>query len=252
MKKTLSTIVLASALLLGTVAPIAAHADGLSGSTNGSVTFTKPADQTTPVDPNNPDTPSVTPGDNGGTTPSGPLTFLYVTKTLDFGTHETSTTGAQTFTAGTNAATDSKPGSISTTTFSGMTANPNFVTEVSDTRASNAGWEVDMSATNFTDGTHNLTGASLNFNTDQNATVKNSATTDTTGISQPKASAKLGTTTAVPVYTAAKGSGAGTTSFQVDPNNISLSAIPANVTVTGDSTTYSGTLNWTLAALPES
>jgi len=109
-----------------------------------------------------------------------------------------------------------------------------------------------LTASDFTDGTHNLTGASLDFNADQGKAITNSSDSSATGISQQKASAKLGSAEAQPVYTAAKGSGAGSTAFQLDPNNISLSAIPANVTVTGDSTTYSGTLNWTLAALPES
>jgi len=114
MKKTLSTIVLASALLLGTVAPVAANADTTTdpapATTAGSVTFTKPAAVTTPVDPNDPGTTSVTPGDNGGAKPSGDLTFLYVTKTLDFGTHATSTGAKQTFTAGTNEALTARLG----------------------------------------------------------------------------------------------------------------------------------------------
>ncbi|WP_261809316.1 WxL domain-containing protein [Levilactobacillus humaensis] len=249
MKKTVSSILLASALLLGSIAPVVANADAASstGTTKGSVTFTKPEPVTTPVDPANPGTPSTTPGDNGGTTPSGDLTFLYVTKTLDFGTHETSTSNKQSFTAATNS--DGKSGSISTTTFAGTTANPNFVTEVSDTRATNAGWKVQLSADNFTDGTNNLTGAVLNFNAKSGLAVTNSVSAD--GITQENAAPVLGSGSAVDVYNAAKGSGAGSTAFQLDPSNISLSNIPANVTVTGDSTTYSGNLNWTLASTPE-
>lgn len=250
MKKTVSSILLASALLLGSIAPVVANAadTGTTGTTNGSVTFTKPAPVTTPVDPNNPDNPSTSKDDHGGTTPSGDLTFLYVTKTLDFGTHQTSTSDKQSFTAAAN--TDKNDGSISTTTFAGTTANPNFVTEVSDTRATNAGWKVQLTADNFTDGTHNLEGAVLNFNAKSGLPITNSVNPD--GITQQNAAPVLGGTSAVDVYDAAKGSGAGSTAFQLDPSNISLSNIPANVTVTDSSTTYSGNLNWTLAALPES
>lgn len=246
MKKTVSSILLASALLLGSIAPVVANADGTVGTTNGSVTFTKPKPTTTPVDPDNPDNPSVNPDDHGGTTPSGDLTFLYVTPTIDFGTHETSTTGKQAFTAATNS--DNNSGKIATTTF-GKAVNPNFVTEVSDTRATNAGWKVQLSAANFTDGTHNLTGAVLNFNAASGLGITNSV--DASGITQVNANPALGSGSAVDVYTAAKGSGAGSTAFQLDPSNISLSNIPANVSVSGASTTYSGNLNWTLAALPE-
>ena len=186
MKKTLSTIVLASALLLGTVAPVAAHAaavDGTKGTTETHATFTAPDNKTNPVDPNKPDTDaggSATDpkGNNGATNSDGPLSFLYVTKDMAFKSVQAVTTATQ---------PDIDVDKISTDTFSAATdaqANPNFVTEISDTRASNAGWSVSVSSSPMTDKDTNvaLKGATVDFNgAGDTTTIKNSGIRGATG-----------------------------------------------------------------------
>jgi len=244
MKKTLSTIVLASALLLGTVAPVAANAaavDGTSGHTTTSAKFTKPEDQTAPVDPTDPTKPVTTDpdsGDHGGATTNGDLTFLYVSPKIDFGSNATETT-----TAGAKAQVI-KADSITTQAFGTGTPNADFVTEVADTRGSNAGWQVKASATPLTSGSNALNGAVINLNakTQPVASIVNSASSTVTGANA--AVATDGSTTTV--YSAAAGQGAGTTAMSLSKDNITLSSLPANIA----EGTYAGTLNWTLDNTP--
>ncbi|WP_164511325.1 WxL domain-containing protein [Levilactobacillus mulengensis] len=252
MKKTLSTIVLASALLLGTVAPVAAHADavtGTSGTTDTHATFTAPTNKTNPVDPNKPDTDaggSAT-DNNGATNNDGPLSFLYVTKNMAFQSVQAVTSATQ---------PDIAVDKISTDTFSSATdaqANPNFVTEISDTRATNAGWSVSVSSSPMTDKDTNvsLKGATVDFNGAGATTIKNSgdaadASGNSAGISANTVSVPTTTATAQTIYNAEKGSGAGSTSFQLDPTNIKLANVGGN-TAAG---TYDGTLTWALSDTP--
>ncbi|AYM01822.1 WxL domain-containing protein [Levilactobacillus yiduensis] len=243
MKKTVSSILLASALLLGTVAPVAANAatvTGTSGSTKTQAAFTAPDSVTTPVDPNNPDTSST--GDNGGngaTTSEGGLTFLYVTDSIDFGSAKAVTTKTQSLDVDT----------ISTGSFTAdKTINSNFVTELSDTRGSNAGWHVTVSSSPMVNAkdtdanTNTLKGATVDF--DGPTTIKNSASAD--GISANTVSVPTETGAAQTIYQAAADNGAGQTSFQLAPTNIKLNNIGPN-TNTG---TYNGSLTWTLDDAP--
>ncbi|MFD1454324.1 WxL domain-containing protein [Levilactobacillus lanxiensis] len=246
MKKTLSTIVLASALLLGTVAPVAANAatvDGTSGTTKTTAAFTAPKPVTTPVDPDNPDTPST--GDNGGngaTTGDGNLTFLYVTDALDFGSAESVSNNTQSLDLS----------SLSTGSFTdAKVANTNFVTEISDTRGTNAGWAVSLSSTPMTNAqdkdanTNTLKGATVDFNGGGDVTkISNKAST--TGITANTVSVPTESATAKTIYQASADNGAGQTAFQLDPSNIKLANVGPN-TKTG---TYNGTLNWTLSDTP--
>jgi len=246
MKKTLSTIVLASALLLGTVAPVAANAatvDGTGGTTKTTAAFTAPKAVTTPVDPDNPDKPST--GDNGGngaTTGSGNLTFLYVTDALDFGSAQSVTSNTQSLDLS----------SLSTGSFTDAKVdNANFVTEISDTRGTNAGWSVSLSSTPMTNSadsdvnTKTLKGATVDFNGGNEITkISNSAST--TGITANTVSVPTETAMAKTIYQASADNGAGQTAFQLAPTNIKLANVGPN-TKTG---TYNGTLNWTLSDTP--
>lgn len=276
MKKTVSSILLASALLLGAIAPVTANAattdtgTGLSGTTNSTVTFAKPSDVTTPVDPTDPSKP-VTPTDpnnpNGGTTPSGDLTFLYVSDSIAFGSAEnpiqSQTSGVQNVSDGSDNGKDSTgtalPANTVSVTNKGINTNKTLLTEVSDTRGSNHGWIVSVGSSVLKGqdsngkAIGNLDGAAFDLK-GSTSTITNSATTEgitgedtntsnsngTTGI------AADGTTTHT-IYTAAEGHGAGSTAMQLDPKNTVLS-VPANVTAG----TYSGTLTWTLADTPAS
>jgi len=247
MKKTLSTIVLASALLLGTVAPVAANAatvDGTSGTTKTTAAFTAPDPVKTPVDPDNPDTPSTgTNEGNGATTGDGNLTFLYVTNALDFGSAKSVSSNTQSLDLS----------SLSTDKFTSAATEPNknFVTEISDTRGTNAGWAVSLSSTPMTNSqdadvnTNTLKGATVDFNGGGNVTkITNEAST--TGITANTVSVPTETATAKTIYQASADNGAGQTAFQLDPSNIKLANVGPN-TKTG---TYSGTLNWTLSDTP--
>lgn len=246
MKKTLSSIVLASALLFGAMAPVTANAAETdvtpsTGSTTGSIMFTKPASTTEPVDPSNPDKPGGNTDDNGGAKPGSDadLTFLYVSPSMDFGSNvvnQTTASKTQTY----------NPKTITTTAFPTGTADTNkLVTEVSDTRGTNAGWNVSVGSTELKAGDDVISGAQLNLAGD-NATIKNSADSVATG--QP-ANLTTGGDVAT-IYDAKTGIGAGATAMQLNPSDIVLTNIPANVKATEAGTTYTATLNWTLNNTP--
>ena len=249
MKKSLSSLVLAGALLLGAVAPVTANAAATpsTGKTTTTVEFSKPTAPVTPVDPNNPDKPVTTDpgkGDNGGATdPSkaGDLAFLYVSKGINFGTHQSVTTTTEA------AGQSFKAESVDSQDFGTGTPNANLVTEVSDARGTNAGWEVSVTASDLTgDNGSSITGASLQLNGDTtNAANKVVNTADDTITSNNKTLTTGGS--AEMLYSAAEGHGAGTTAMQIAPGNISLSSLPVNV----KAGTYTGTLNWTLGDTPE-
>ncbi|KRO04626.1 hypothetical protein IV54_GL001032 [Levilactobacillus paucivorans] len=246
MKKTVSSILLASALLLGSVAPVVANAASVptSGTTNATAKFEAPDPVTKPVDPNDPSKPATgTQTGNGATTGDGNLTFLYVTNNLDFGSSKSVTSGSQDVKGQTT---------ITPEAFSDGTTNSNFVTEISDTRGSNAGWSVQVSSSKMVDksnsdtNTNFLKGATIDFNGGAGATtIKNSADA-TTGLSANSVKVSTIDGSTQTIYGAATDSGAGQTTFQLDPSNIQLSSVGAT-TNTG---TYSGTLTWALSDTP--
>jgi hypothetical protein len=259
MKKTLSTIVLASALLLGTVAPVAANADSTDPSTGNTATHVKidaPANMTNPVDPTDPSNPATNttnpddntnpsnPADNGANV-SGPLTFLYVTKDMTFDETTSSISKAQTIPVKT----------ITESTFlTGGTANPNFITEVGDSRGTNAGWSVQVKSSQMTnENSAVLKGATVDFGTgtagseNTDTIVTNSA--KDTGITANNVSLSTdGTSNPTTIYTAAADHGAGATAFQLATDKISL----GNVAPNAKSGTYSGNLTWSLTNTPTS
>lgn len=270
MKKTVSSILLASALLLGTIAPVTANAadatvTGNAGTTSGTVTFQKPDATTTPVDPDNPDKPGNggDNGDHGGVTPGGDadLTFLYVSPDMDFGTTKTTATvdsnNKATVVAkdGTVSAQELHPEKITSTVLADQTTNPKLVTEVSDTRGTNAGWQVTVKSSALTseagdklDGaTITLNGDTSNNNANSKTIIKNTADSLATGA---KAVLNTGAQTSTPIYTAA-GVGAGTTAMQLDASDITLGSLPANIKASEAGTAYTGTLDWTLSATPQ-
>ena len=260
MKKTVSSILLASALLLGAIAPVTANAADTtpvtnSGTTTSTVHFTKPDTTTDPVDPDNPGTTSpVDPtdpnGGNGGATPSGDLTFLYISNGIDFGSAATplksQTSGTtQEISNGSKNADGSTNIVTVTNANKALAANKNLITEVADTRGSNAGWTVTVNSSALTDTKAGaLKGATLDLNGSA-ATVKNSAVADGSSIDKAD-TGKLATDgTPGTIYSAKTGFGAGTTSMQLDPADVTLT-VPTNV----ETGTYTGQLNWTLSDTP--
>ncbi|MFD1421473.1 WxL domain-containing protein [Lactiplantibacillus songbeiensis] len=252
MNKSVSSLVLVGALALGSVLPLTAHAEKVtatSGETTSDVTFEAPENVVNPVDPNNPGTTVTDPDgtkDPGGATvdPTGPLSFLYVSPAISFGSQKAVSSNTQDIT---NA---DKPGQIKVTSqkFNGTDANTNLVTEVSDTRGTNVGWNVQVSSTPLTlkGATDVLKGATINLGANDTAknTVNNSG--DPTGIDGQDAALSTKDGNAATIYTAAKDAGAGQTAFQLSPDNITMTGIEANAK-TG---TYEGTLTWTLNDTP--
>ncbi|WP_203637600.1 WxL domain-containing protein [Levilactobacillus wangkuiensis] len=260
MKKTLSTIVLASALLLGTVAPVAANADTTdptsTGNTATHVQIDAPANMTNPVDPTDPSNPATNtdptdstspsnPADNGAKV-SGPLTFLYVTKDMTFEETTSSISKAQTIPVKT----------ITESTFmKDGTPNANFVTEVGDSRGTNAGWSVQVQSSQMTNASKDvLKGATVDFGTgvagtnNGDTTITNSA--DNAGITANNVSLATDGATNAPatIYTAAADHGAGATAFQLGTDKIALN----NVAPNAKSGTYNGNLTWSLSNTPTS
>ncbi|WP_125573582.1 WxL domain-containing protein [Levilactobacillus huananensis] len=247
MKKTVSSILLASALLLGSIAPVVANAatTPTSGTTTATAKFTAPDPVTKPVDPNNPSNPATgTQTGNGATTGDGNLTFLYVTNNLDFGSSKSVTSGSQDVKGQTTIAPE-------TFTTDG-TPTSDFVTEISDTRGSNAGWTVQLTSTKMVDtsnsdvNTNYLKGATIDFNGGDGATKINNSAKATDGIAANSVKVSTISGSTQTIYGAVANSGAGQTTFQLDPSNIQLSSVGAT-TNTG---TYTGTLNWTLSETP--
>ncbi|MFC6202162.1 WxL domain-containing protein [Lactiplantibacillus nangangensis] len=246
MNKRVSSLMLAGALVLGSVLPVVANADAVtttSGETKSSVTFEAPENVTKPVDPDNPGTPVTDPSDGGGATvdPTGPLSFLYVSPTIDFGSQKALSTGPQTI--------DNKLTTqiqVKDQTFGG-TANPNLVTEVTDTRGTNAGWTVQVSSSPLKLAAGDvLKGATINLGATDTTKNKISNSGDATGISGSDVALGTEAGTAATIYAAAKDAGAGQTAFQLSPDNISMTGIDANA----KAGTYTGTLTWTLNDTP--
>lgn len=245
MKKSVSSILLASALLLGSIAPVVANAATTgTGTTSSEITFSKPDSVTEPVDPDKPTVPST--GDNGGTEPSGDLTFLYVSPKMQFGIKgEDGTINLNNPIETTSAAKTYNP-LVTTRALGTVAENTKLVTEVSDTRGTNAGWSVSVSADPMMSGSNQLTGATLDLQGNA-ATINNSAFDDYKDAGITGEDATLPTdSTSKTIFNAADGSGVLTTTFQIDPDNITLTNIPANV----KAGTYAGDVNWTLSDTP--
>lgn len=244
MNKRVSSLMLAGALVLGSVLPVTANAAALTttkGETTSSVTFEAPENVTKPVDPDNPGTTD--PGDGGGATvdQNGPLSFLYVSPTIDFGSQKALSTGPQTID---NKATtqiqvkDQKFNNVS---------NPNLVTEVTDTRGTNAGWTVQVSSSPLKLAAGDvLKGATINLGATDTAKNKISNSGDATGISGSDVALGTEAGNAATIYSAAKDAGAGQTAFQLSTDNISMTGIAANA----KAGTYTGALTWTLNDTP--
>lgn len=244
MNKRVSSLMLAGALVLGSVLPVTANAAALtttSGETKSSVTFEAPENVTKPVDPDNPGTSVTDPNDGGGATVDGPLSFLYVSPALDFGSQKALSTGPQTIN---NQSTTQIQ--VKDQTFGG-TANPNLVTEVTDTRGTNAGWTVQVSSSPLKLAAGDvLKGATINLGATDTAKNKISNSGDATGISGSDVALGTEAGNAATIYSATKDAGAGQTAFQLSTDNISMTGIAANA----KAGTYTGALTWTLNDTP--
>jgi len=252
MNKSVSSLVLVGALALGSVLPLTANAEAVtatSGKTTSQVEFLPPENVVNPVDPTNPGTTVTDPDgtkDPGGATvdPTGPLSFLYVSPSIDFGSQKAVSSNTQ------NISNADTPGQIKVTSqkFNGTDPNTNLVTEVSDTRGTSVGWNVQVSSTPLTleGATDVLKGATINLGANDTAknTVNNSG--DATGIDGQDAALSTENGNAATIYTAAKDAGAGQTAFQLSPDNITMTGIEANA----KAGTYKGTLTWTLNDTP--
>jgi len=252
MNKSVSSLVLVGALALGSVLPLTANAEAVtatSGKTTSQVEFLPPENVVNPVDPTNPGTTVTDPDgtkDPGGATvdPTGPLSFLYVSPAISFGSQKAVSSNTQ------NITNADKPGQIKVTSqkFNDTAANTNLVTEISDTRGKNLGWNVQVSSTPLTlqGASDVLKGATINLGANDTAknTVNNSG--DPTGIDGQDAALSTKDANAATIYTAAKDAGAGQTAFQLSPDNITMTGIEANA----KAGTYEGTLTWTLNDTP--
>ncbi|MFC6295846.1 WxL domain-containing protein [Lactiplantibacillus daoliensis] len=243
MKKIIGSLLMSSALLGATVAPLVANADATpntKGTTNVTTTFTKSTQTVTPVDPDDPDTPT-DPGDgNNGAAAGGDLSLIYVPASFDFGSSEIDVL-------------NDKSLSLDTTSAATTLWKNNAVVEVSDVRGTNAGWSVLVKGNTLTsDSGATIKGASLVL---PKGTVSNSGNdaqnSNANGAYATGETVDLATTddsvAGVQVLGAKDGNGAGVTVSKLDPAGITMN-IPAN---TAKAETYKTTLNWTLGDTPQ-
>lgn len=286
MNKTVSSLLLTSALLVGTLVPVVANAQDIAPAhTDTSIVFSQPKQTKVPVDPDHPATADGQ--DNGGAdVPSGSLALLYVSRGIAFTSGDGAVTKSSDFVAKSvnNTRTDAQGKDIADT--GAIASNKNLLTEVTDTRGTNAGWTISLSAdpmrvtTNTAKGDvgasttkdlNILKGATLKLNgsaaivnssmdsqpdsATDNTTANGSSvtpradtTTDSTNdiVKNNISGLKTDGTSSTPIYGAKPGSGMLTTTFQLDPANVTLNTIPAN----SKSGTYAGKLNWTLSDTP--
>ena len=173
MKKMVGSLIMSSALILSTIAPVVATADtttpaaaateNRSASTSTNASFTANTSAMNPVDPTDPNTPTTDPGTNAGK-PGGGLSLIYAPTTIDFGTHQIDVMNSKSYNAKGEAATigsgavnvfePDPTGNVTWSTGTASTANqttlypgtPDVVLEVSDVRGTNAGWTLNVSS----------------------------------------------------------------------------------------------------------
>ncbi|MHC9533415.1 WxL domain-containing protein [Dellaglioa sp. L3N] len=217
----LSATILGAGLVVSGNVSAAGNADG-SASTDASVSFipgdpTKPID---PVDPTNPTDPT-DPGDPGDTGNTGNLAIVYATDAISFGTDLT----------------------IPTSKATTVNAIDMLSLEVGDIRGTNAGWELDVAASDFVAKNGDvLTGAKVELGKGDVSVVdaaEGVKTAVSTGLTEnDKAQA---------VLTAKDGIGSGITVDNIKKTDISLT-IPTGV---AKAESYSSTMNWTLKDAPK-
>ncbi len=252
MKKMVGSLLMTSALLLGSIAPVVANAaDTSTGSTTTSAGFTKKTDTVGPVDPDKPTNP-IDPGDGNGTggNDGSGLILVYAPKTIGFGTHvldpiNDESYGADGATIGDSSNVNSTPVTATDTNNTSGTnilgASGNVALEVQDTRGANTGWTLSVASSALTakkNSSTTLAGATITFpkgaTTSTGATSNNATSSAISGLTTDNTSATI--------LGAETGDGEGVTISQMAPKDITLNVL-AN-TATED--TYSGTLTWTL------
>lgn len=259
MKKMVSSLVMASALLLGATAPVVANAASTptSADTTAKATFTANTSTVTPVDPEDPNTELPTdPKDPGNVAePGAGLSLIYAPATLDFGSHEIDTLSDQSYNAK-NDGTILMPVADATDPENVVSkAGTKVGLQVSDQRGVNTGWTLSAKSTNLasTDGTA-LDGASISFlSTGVTSSGKtqagSNAYTAGNGATSSTSNLKLATDNSTTVFASAKaadGTGAGVTVLQWTPENVQLN-VDAN---SAKSATYTGTISWSLSDTP--
>ena len=192
------------------------------------VSFTEDIQAPGILDPTDPSTPFV-PGVNGNpvdppTGDAGPLSLDYVSS-LDFGSQNIS---------------------MAEETYEALSLKP-FI-QVTDKRATSDGWNVTLSATEFTDGANSLNGATLNFRNGE-AVSNNSFSPPTPAIVELTTD---GTT--VGVVSAAPDEGRGSWITRWFPTNAGATTNDSvTLTVPGGiakEAAYASTLTWTLTNTP--
>lgn len=283
MKKMVGSLVMTSAMLLGTVAPMVTivadttpsttsstttsattpAAENRSGSTSTDATFTANTSAMNPVDPKSPNTTTTDPGNNAGK-PGGGLSLIYAPMTLDFGTHEINVINNQSYNAKGETATGAG-GAINvfstdptgkaswstgtTTTTNQTTLYPgttDVVLEVADVRGTNAGWTLNVSGTSGAASAIN--GATITL---PEGVVTSSGAINANGsgtAEAPNGAISTGRTitvdgATVSVLSAAATHGAGISTDSLNPADITLN-VNANAASKG---TFTGALNWTLS-----
>lgn len=249
MKKTpLKFVSLATlGILAASVAPsLASAATTQVYGSQGTVTFTPGTDTTGPVDPQNPTVP-VTPTDPDGTNPTGPtmpdngLTIVYASS-FDFGSHPVSNS-AETYTAAAQALNDG-------------TTRTNYV-QVADNRGTFGGWNLKVTATDFTttdatlvaNGHGTLTGAQITLG---DAAIQGQGTANPADVSAASTTLTPGTQSGTILgATAGHGSGNNLLDFggvdgATKDTAVTLS-VPAGV---AGASTYTADLTWTLDDTP--
>ncbi|MHC9533417.1 WxL domain-containing protein [Dellaglioa sp. L3N] len=235
MKKILTSALL-SATILGAGLAISSHVsaatDPKSEKTDGSVTFEAGTDPTKPVDPTDPTDPDVDPDDpdggDGGTGEAGPLEIAYATKTVSFGTDKTVGDGSQ----------DDAPAVKISSDKQTLYANHYVALEVADTRGTAAGWTLNASTSDFTNGDEVLKGAELAF-------APGAVTVANGGDSSTAASASAVTKTGT-ALSAGVDKGVGLTVDKIAADGATLT-IPAGSAKVG---TYTAAVTWTLTDAP--
>lgn len=241
MKK--SSVVLLSAMLLGSLSfgsTVFAGEDGAEKSSNADISFVPSTDPTDPVDPTDPEVP-IEPIDPDPIDPgtAGPLSIDFASH-LHFGEQEISTK-TKTYYANLQ---EFKLPDDDVTIYEG----PNFV-QVTDNRGEESGWSLTVNQTEQfkTSSNKELTGAEIVFKNEKIGTIS------TSGMPSAETGVSLTPGTDTPLMSAKAGEGAGTyllhwgEDAEKAKESIEL-IVPGKTTKYKD--TYKTTLNWVLSNTP--
>ncbi|WP_158610643.1 WxL domain-containing protein [Lactiplantibacillus garii] len=247
MKRQICGSILMSALLLVNLpkvvrAETVTTTDGEVGKTDVTVSVTPDSDMMSPVDPDHPNK-TVNDAPDNGVKPGKNLSLVYVTHTIKFDDLTTSPTSKS------NSSDNSMVSevAINLDPKSSILWHSQFVVEVGDERGTGDGWNLTVTGDPLTLDDNNpnkrvMEGAKIEL---PDGTIKRNDETKG-GIIQPERTIQLGDRGANILKTSISDTGAGMTTFQMNPSEIKLS-VPVSNVKTGD---YKTTLNWTLSTGP--